>query len=375
MSVLLWFNLTSNWCHTSLRPSMTPIVSGALYRKHMEHDLADITRQSRLNPYAESMGQIIGIVDANSILASVHNDCRHDRNSRILRSTLFGSTMMYAPLHVYHEVYEHLPKFVSRSLSLEKLTARFENGYLPAMRFVTIAVSKTLDSQVLNIPDEDDHPTGHLAQLIGPVIVYSGDSDLIDPGFAQPEWREIAKATAVVAETTGEQRVTMALLSLPVEGILSGSGALGRRLGVPLWLPGVAFIALVGVGVHVVLRDPKRRIEAKVIGGKLLEAVVEHHTEIGQRRLNALQVVCDVMYMPPTGPTPLQQIAFVLARSHKPLLGQEIHDQIAKFYSTDLIPSVRTIRTVLVERSEFVRVGRYRWQFGREVGPRVQTRS
>lgn len=142
---------------------------------------------------------------------------------------------MYAPDHVYHEIYEHLPKLVvTGSASLEQLTVQFETEYLPVIRFVTLSTLEYLDPKVLAIPDLDDQPTGQLAQLIAPVVVYSEDKKgLIRPGFAHPEWRATTGWAASIAEVAGEERVTATVLSGSIVGISSISGALGRKHKLP----------------------------------------------------------------------------------------------------------------------------------------------
>lgn len=101
-------------------------VGAPAYRHHMDGPPIVATTQLRPDPYS-SLSRSIGIVDANAILSSVDNDCRYGRNSRLLRSTLFGCTTLYAADHVYREVYEKLPKIARSSpISLEELRARFE---------------------------------------------------------------------------------------------------------------------------------------------------------------------------------------------------------------------------------------------------------
>lgn len=127
----------------------------------------------------------VGIVDANAVLSSVDNDCRYDRTSRLLRSTLSDSTTLYAADHVWGEIYETLPKIAASSpVPLKELRARFETFYLPAIRFVTVTMPDELHPLVKATVDLDDRPTGQLAHLIAPVIVFSGDKHLRNPGFA-----------------------------------------------------------------------------------------------------------------------------------------------------------------------------------------------
>lgn len=67
------------------------------------------------DPFGNPTHRTVGIVDANAILSSVDNDCRNNRNSRLLRSTAFNSTTLYAADHVWEEIYRRLPKIAKSS--------------------------------------------------------------------------------------------------------------------------------------------------------------------------------------------------------------------------------------------------------------------
>jgi hypothetical protein len=323
------------------------------------------------DPYGNARHQTVGIVDANAILASVDNDCRNGWTSWLLRSTAFNSTTLFAADHVYTEVYRRLPRIAGFSpVPLADLRARFETEYLPVMRFVTMSPEDESHPQVLEITDPDDRPTGQLALLIAPVIVYSEDKALRRPGFAPANWRAAAGHTAVVAEAAEQERVAGIALYLPVAGVWSSSGALGRRLGIPPWLPGVALLVAVGLGAYRLLLDPARRAKVTDIGGKFVETFSAFLTEQDRSKRDGLAGINTIIYSsPPEDLSVRQQVAIVLARSPEPLLAAEVHDRIADHFSDDLLPSRRDVRTALTNGSEFVIVDRYRWQLGREAGP------
>src|SRR5664280_346702 len=154
-------------------------------------------------------------------------------------------------------------RHLGQSLSLEELRTRFETQYLPAMRFVTVSMPDLLDPQVLAITDTDDRPTGQLALLTAPAVVFSEDKHLRRPGFASSNWRETAKGTAMVAEAFGELRVMVIAATLPVAGACWGSNVVGRQLGIPRWVPGAAFAALTGLGAYMFMRGPDPRAAAE----------------------------------------------------------------------------------------------------------------
>lgn len=312
-----------------------------------------------------SKRKIIAIVDTNVVLSCIRHDCLKGKKSQLLQSTLFGSTALYAAEHVYHEIYEHLPKFVvAGSVSLAQLTARFESEYLSVIRFVTLSTLEYLDPQVLAIPDLDDRPTGQLAQLLAPAVVYSEDKKgLIRPGFAHPEWRATTSWTASVARITGEERVTASLVSGAIVGVSSISNAFGRKFKLPRWLPAVTFV---GLGIYAVLQTPKRRAAAKKIGARY----GEHFMNQNQQRLDDFQEISKIVYPRSNFPTLRQQLAYILARSDEPMLARDIRDQMAEHVNDFPTPLIRELLATLTDGLEFVRVGPSRWQLGREVGPR-----
>jgi hypothetical protein len=336
----------------------------------VDQELFTVAKRLNPDPNGNARHRTVGIVDANAILSSVDNDCRNGWDSRLLRSTLYGSTTLFAADHVWGEIYRGLPKIAKSSpVPLADLLARFETEYLPAMRFVTMSNEDEPSPLVLQITDLDDRPTGQLALLIGPVIVFSEDKHLRRPGFAPPDWRAAAGHTAVVAEAAGQERVIGVALTLPLAGVWSGSGALGRRIGIPRWLPGVALIASLGLAVYRLWQDPARWATAIDLGGKFAEKVLGDLAEQNRLKLAGLAGIGKVIFTPAEEPTARQQVAIVLACSSEPLLASELHGLLVDTFPTDLIPSLQVVRTVLTEGSEFVRVERYRWQIGREMGP------
>ncbi|MHB8185646.1 MAG: PIN domain-containing protein [Dermatophilaceae bacterium] len=323
------------------------------------------------DPFGNPTHRTVGIVDANAILSSVDNDCRNNRNSRLLRSTAFDSTTLYAADHVWEEIYRRLPKIAKSSpVPLADLRARFETRYLPAMRFVTMSAENKPHPRVLAITDLDDRPTGQLALLIAPVIVYSEDKHLKRPGFAPPDWRAAAGYTAIVAEAAGQERATGMALFLPVAGVWSGSGALGRRLGVPRWLPAAALVALLSLGAYRLLLDPARRATAKDVGGEFAEMLFGLLAEQSRLKLAGLAGISNIIFSPlPKETSVRQRVAIVLAHSSDALLVREVHELVVDNFVDNPVPALREVRSTLTDGSEFVCVDRCRWQLGREAAP------
>ena len=212
----------------------------------------------RLDPYCSLNPQFLGVVDANAILSSVDNECRKGPywRSRLPRMTSGGTAVLYAPDHIYSEVYRRLPRIARSSpVPLETLRARFEARYLPVLRYVTVDTARVVDPQVLAITDPDDVPTGQLAKLIAPCVVFSEDRHLRKPGLAPPEWREAAQCAVDLVEGITGQRVTGNLASLPFRGGFELIRFLGRKTGISPWVIGGIVVA----GAAVVLKSRERR--------------------------------------------------------------------------------------------------------------------
>ena len=185
---------------------------------------------------------------------------------------------------------------------MAELQARFEERYLPALRFVTVDTREIFDPQVIAITDLDDVPSGQLTKLIAPCILFSEDKDLREPGLAPDNWHEAAKFAIDVLEGATSQRAHAGAVSLPLQGSVALVNLVADRTGLSPWLIG----ALAVGGTALLLRRPERR---KAVG-KYVVPVLE---------------------------------AFA--------------------------PTISEVRAVLKGGSEFIEPERYRWQFGRRVGP------
>lgn len=327
-----------------------------------------LRRPTRLDPYCAERLRFLGVVDANAILSSVDNDCRKGNGwqSRLLRMTDGGAAALYAPDHVYGEVYRRLPRIAKHSpVPIDVLRTRFEENYLPALRFVTVDMTYVVDPQVLAITDPDDAPTGQLAKLIAPCVVFSEDKHLRRPGLAPANWREAAGFGVDVVEGAQAQAATATLPVIPARIAIEIIKAVSPRLGISPWLLGGALIA----GGGIFLRTPERREKA----GKYLIPVIEALGKMLEEGLaqeqQGLTGLRPVLLPALEAPSIKQRVAIVLARQEQPLLAREIQELIAVHFDPELVPTVVEVRAVLRDGSEFVQPERYRWQFGREAGP------
>lgn len=108
---------------------------------------------------------------------------------------------------------------------------------------------------------------------------------------------------------------------------------------------------------------------ANDIAGEFAEQFLGDLAEQSRLKLAGLAGIGTVIFSPTEEPTARQQVAIVLARSPELLLASDVHALMVDTFPDDPAPSLREVRTLLTEGSEFVRVGRYRWQLGREAGP------
>lgn len=228
------------------------------------------------------------------------------------------------------------------------------------LSFVRINEAALLEPDIQLIPDADDRPTGALAKLVAPCLVFSEDKDLRRPGFAPERWRVSAGAAADVATGDVAMQSVAALVGLPAAGAMYGTKAVAVRLEVNPWLLGGAFAAVAAV----LLADPRRRSRTQsvlaAIGSTMLDVLgpLVEAQQLGLERLR------EDIYFAPANPSTKQLVAAVLARSRYPLLPSEISETIE---SERTAPTASEIRSLLAAEPEFLRPQgeRYRWQLGR----------
>ncbi len=322
-------------------------------------------------PAVGSLGRegprFVAIADTNALLSSVDNDCRNDRDSRIVRLAKGGTCHVFAPDHVYDEMYEKLPEFSSKTIvPLAVLRRRFDERYLPLLRFVTVGDGVVLDDpQVLGIADSDDVPTGVLAKCIAPCVVFSADKDLRGPGLAPAEWRKVAGAgtdlAAADAALTGSAHLSI-LAWLSVAGLVRGAG---RRLGVPSSVVALGFGAL----AMLYLADTDRRSTARALAGRALGGVGTVLVDIHTNQETSISGLREAMVTPMLTPGIPHKVAAVLARSSSPQLVPEVQVEIGRAWPDDPLPSVRELRTIISSHPMLTEISRYRWQLGRQLPP------
>jgi hypothetical protein len=336
-----------------------------------DEQLRALVASMRLDPYCSGNHRFVGVVDANALLSCVGNDCRKGTGwqSNLLRMTNRGIATVYASDHVYGEVYEHLPKIARWSkVPVPVLRARFETNYLPRLRFVTVDTADVSDPQVLAITDPDDVPTGQLAKLVAPCVVFSEDKHLRKPGLAPEDWRAVTGFAIDLIEAAMKQyqlAQTTRGFGIPVTGAIELCKFAGRRTGLSPWV--IAGIA--GVGAAVYLKSAERR---KIIGKyviPVIDALGKEYQSAAVQEQRGLRRLREVMLPALALPSVKQQAAIVLARQRTPLLAREVQEHMLTHFVSEIVPTVTEVRSALQDNSEFVHPERYRWQFGRVAGP------
>lgn len=313
-------------------------------------DLNDPLRSA----FPSSGPRVIGVVDANALLSSVDNECRTGWPSR-LRRMAGHSVTLYASSHVFVEVYEKLPRFVRSkpgSPTLAQLRRCWEEEYLPLIRFVEIADGVELHPDIAAITDPDDRPTGVLAKLIGPCIVFSDDSDLRDPGYAPIDWRASAGVVVRIADNDSQLQGAAALTMAPPVAAHYLLKTVGRWLDATtpaMYLIGAATTALN-------LWDTDRRSKTVSRLGKIGEVFAAVLEPILESQEEALSQVREAVYRP-TGLSSLkQQVASVLSRSRYLITTQDLRDRIDGALLHTGQPGVEEVSEVLHTGSEFIAI-------------------
>jgi hypothetical protein len=130
------------------------------------------------------------VLDTNVLLADCVHVVRSGAPSILLRSAGLPVAHLFATERVREEVEKYLPGHAeSRGLDPMEALRVWREQYLAVIRFVEIE-GEARDSRVAGLAARDvtDKPTGLLAELLAPCLVFSRDKDLLDPGIAQREW-------------------------------------------------------------------------------------------------------------------------------------------------------------------------------------------
>lgn len=305
------------------------------------------------------------VVDADALLSSIDNHCRNGWQSRLSQIGQAQRSPVFASVHVYDEVYRGFAQFADLGkVTIEQMRSCFEREYLPYIIWVSVAGADSPDKRVASVAqiDPSDAPTAHLASLIAPAMVFSGDRSLRKTGFAPPRWRDAANAMVQAGEQRDTQDGVTLAISLPALGLVTGSAGLSRRIGLPGW---VGPAAIIGAVAWALTKKQHRELVAR-----FMTPIAEAAVQFSELQITTDATISAALFMPGADRTLKQAIANVLARTAEPLLAREIAERLGAARPR---ATVEQIRAVLRAAPEFVGVG-YRWQLGRRKQPRTATR-
>lgn len=308
------------------------------------------------------------MVDANAILSSVDNDCRKGA-ALAVPAAADDQRRHRRPVRPRPHLLRGVPAAAQDrpvQPGAAKCAPRKVRGQVPARAAVRqVDTAAIADPQVLAITDPDDVPTGQLAKLIAPCVVFSEDRHLRKPGLAPTAWRDAAQFAVDLAAGVTGQRITGNLATLPFRGGAGLLAFLSRKTGISPWIIG----GITAVAAAYVFSSPQRRHTVGRYVVPVAEALVEEMERSAALEQHGIAGLREILLAALPEPDVKQQAAIVLARSDEPLLAREVQQRALRLFPGDRVPAVTELRTALRDGPEFVQPERYRWQFCREAGP------
>ena len=129
--------------------------------------------------------------------------------------------IIYAAEEVRDEVYRNLRNFVRQyGPTRAQLVHCFETEYLPLIRWVTVERTGVSDTRIDDVAaiHMNDVPTAILASLISASPVLSEDHSLVNPGYANPEWRQTSNFGDLIVDGKDQRNTVSMAVSLPIRG-------------------------------------------------------------------------------------------------------------------------------------------------------------
>ena len=181
---------------------------------------------------------------------------------------------------------------------------------------------------MLAITDPDDVPTGQLAKLIAPCVVFSEDKHLRKPSFAPPAWREAAQFGVNLVEGVTGQQITGNLATLPFRGGVELVAFLGRKTGISPWVIG----GIVAAGAALVLTSPQRRQAIGKYVMPVAEALVKEMERSAPLEQHGIAGLREILLAALPEPDVKQQATIMLARIDEPLLAREVQQRLLRYF-------------------------------------------
>lgn len=232
---------------------------------------------------------------------------------------------LYATCSVCEEVEQHLPRAASDSrLAVSAVEAVWREKLRPLVSFVGIDTLPAHDRRVTRLAqkDPDDVPTGLLAELLGPCLVFSSDPHLIEVGIARKDWGNLlVQAREVGIYQAGAPITVLGTFVACALGVELGNLVLeaARRWPFPTLLAGL------GSGYFLYAywqsdRGVNHRREARSLAVDLGRGLSEFLVRVEDARA----LLEGAAFVPEGEPTPLSGVARVVAAAPRPLRPGEI---------------------------------------------------
>jgi hypothetical protein len=270
------------------------------------------------------------VADASTLIGDCLRFVKHEREPLLLRFARQPSIVnLYATCSVREEVEEHLAD-AAREVHLAPRRAEsfWRDGLRPMVSFVNIEALPPRDSRVaaLASKDPDDAPTGSLAELLGPCLVFSSDPHLVEVGIARKDWADLLlRARDVSTYQSGASVTVMGTVVVGYSGVQLGSAIINA---VRRWPFPALFVGFVG-GYFLYSywqseRGASHRGEARSFAtdaGRELSAFL-------RRAFDAQELLERAAFVPEGDPTPLAGVARVVAAAPRPLRPGEIAPRV-----------------------------------------------
>lgn len=301
------------------------------------------------------------VVDTNVLLADCAHVVRSGKRSFLLASGELPIAHLFASERVREEVEKHLPAHAERAgLDREEVIEVWRERYLPAIRFVDLD-GDAKDDRVAKLVARhvNDKPTGLLAELLAPCLVFSRDRDLLDTGIARREWVTLSSAGQDVAQLQAIYTGGMfGTLLVGVTGWEVGSAvvAAAKAFPLPTLLVGGAAAWFLWRFWWNTERGAHQRTEAR----SLIEDASRGIRAAWERADEAERLLEAAAFVPVREPTPLARVARIVAVAPMPPRAAELAQQL----------NVATQKAAALLRAPiFVRTDEASYLLGRSYAP------
>jgi hypothetical protein len=275
---------------------------------------------------------------------------------------------LVAPTHIDAKVREHLPEVAARKgCSVELAIHVWETVHRPLIRFVDLPSELPRDQRVAAVAqrDDEDGPLAHLAVLLAPCVVLTGDGDLTRHGIGQDDWLAtillLKRLSELDAALWGGSRFAGLALYLPALAV----GSAGRFL----LQSELALGATIGMAIGAVLylRPELRAAGASAWArvGPVLERAAELVAQGIELRAQADAALQPRLVTATAPPTVEQAAARLLAERWEPVSSVDIHAELVRRGHEG---SLAATRALLREHPSFVPVPGRGFQLGRSFG-------